>query len=134
MGHERSEVAEEIHYLDATELAARIKTKQLSPREVVQTHLERISAVNPKVNAIVTLMADEAVAAAKVAETAVMNGATLGPFHGVPFTIKDSIDTAGILTQRGSRLFAGNIPKQGCDGRGAFQRCRRDTARQDESS
>src|SRR5262249_37435264 len=100
----------EIHYLDALELAALIRTRQLSPREVVQAHLDRIAAVNPKVNAIVTPVADEALAAARVAEAAVMSGAVLGPLHGVPFTIKDSIDTEGILTQRGSRLFAGNIP------------------------
>jgi aspartyl-tRNA(Asn)/glutamyl-tRNA(Gln) amidotransferase subunit A len=111
VNHARSE-AEEIHYLDATELAARIRTKQLSPREVVQAHLDRISAVNPKVNAIVTLMADEALSAARVAEATVMSGATLGPFHGVPFTIKDAIDTAGVVTQRGSRLFVGNVPAQ----------------------
>jgi aspartyl-tRNA(Asn)/glutamyl-tRNA(Gln) amidotransferase subunit A len=78
----------------------------------VQAHLDRISAVNPKVNAIVTLMADEALSAARVAEATVMSGATLGPFHGVPFTIKDAIDTAGVVTQRGSRLFVGNVPAQ----------------------
>ena len=72
MNHARSEV-EEIRYLDATELAARIRTKQLSPREVVQAHLDRIGAVNPKVNAIVTLMADEALSAARVAEATVMS-------------------------------------------------------------
>jgi aspartyl-tRNA(Asn)/glutamyl-tRNA(Gln) amidotransferase subunit A len=108
MGSDSS--AKEIHYLDATELAALIRARQLSPREVVKAHLDRIGAVNPKVNAIVTLLSDEALAAAKAAETAVISGAALGPLHGVPFTIKDSIDTEGILTQRGSRLFAGNIP------------------------
>lgn len=100
----------EIHYLDATELAELIRTKELSPREVVRAHLDRITEVNPRVNAIVTSMADSALAAAKLAEAAVMTGATLGPLHGVPFTVKDSIDTAGVQTQRGSRLFAGNIP------------------------
>jgi aspartyl-tRNA(Asn)/glutamyl-tRNA(Gln) amidotransferase subunit A len=72
--------------------------------------LDRIAAVNPKVNAIVTLMADEALTGADAADKAVKDGAELGPFHGVPFTIKDAIDTAGVLTQRGSRIFAGNIP------------------------
>jgi len=95
---------------DATELALRIRRKQLSPREVVEAHLDRISAVNPKVNAIVTLMADQALAAAKIAENAVMSGAALGPLHGVPFSIKDAIDAAGIPTQCGSQLLAGNIP------------------------
>jgi aspartyl-tRNA(Asn)/glutamyl-tRNA(Gln) amidotransferase subunit A len=89
-----------------------VSTKQLSSREVVQAHLDRISAVNPKVNAIVTLLADSALKAADAAEKEVMSGAELGPLHGVPFTIKDAIDTAGVLTQRGSKIFAGNIPER----------------------
>jgi aspartyl-tRNA(Asn)/glutamyl-tRNA(Gln) amidotransferase subunit A len=104
--------ADAIYYKDATELASLIRTKQLSSREVVQAHLDRISAVNPKVNAIVTLLADSALKAADAAEKAVMSGAELGPLHGVPFTIKDAIDTAGVLTQRGSKIFAGNIPER----------------------
>jgi aspartyl-tRNA(Asn)/glutamyl-tRNA(Gln) amidotransferase subunit A len=84
----------------------------LSSREVVQAHLDRISAVNPKVNAIATLLAESALKAADATEKAVMNSAQLGPLHGVPFTIKDAIDTAGVLTQRGSKIFAGNIPEK----------------------
>jgi len=99
-----------LHYLDAATLAALIRAKQVSPREVVQTHLDRISAVNPMINAIVTLMADDALKAADAAELAVMNGEPLGPLHGVPFTIKDVIDTVGVVTQRGSKLFTGHVP------------------------
>ncbi len=105
-----TEVTVPIYHRDAVELASLIRTKQLSSREVVQAHLDRISVVNPKINAIVTLMADAALQGAKAADRAVASGATLGPLHGVPFSIKDSLDTAGVLTQRGSRLFAGNIP------------------------
>jgi aspartyl-tRNA(Asn)/glutamyl-tRNA(Gln) amidotransferase subunit A len=101
-----------LHYMDATTLARLIRTKQVSPREVVQAHLDRISAVNPEINALVTLMAEDALKAADAAEKAVMSSAELGPLHGVPFTIKDSIDTAGVLTQQGSKLFAGNIPEK----------------------
>jgi aspartyl-tRNA(Asn)/glutamyl-tRNA(Gln) amidotransferase subunit A len=101
-----------IYYNDAMELASLIRTKQLSSREVVQSHLERISAINPKINAIVTLLADDALKGADAADKAVKNGAELGPLHGVPFTIKDAIDTAGVLTQRGSKIFAGNIPQK----------------------
>src|SRR5580698_365807 len=101
-----------IYYKDATELATLIRTKQLSSREVVQAHLDRAAAVNPKVNAIVTLMAEDALKGADAADKAVKDGAELGPLHGVPFTIKDAIDTAGVLTQRGSRIFAGNIPSK----------------------
>ena len=99
-----------IHYQEATALAALIRTKQLSSREVVQAHLDRIEAVNPQINAVVTLMAEQALASADTADRAVTSGAPLGPLHGVPFSIKDSLDTAGVLTQRGSKLFAGNIP------------------------
>jgi aspartyl-tRNA(Asn)/glutamyl-tRNA(Gln) amidotransferase subunit A len=100
---------EDICYLDATELAERIRTRALSPVEVVRAHLERIQAVNPKVNAIVTLIED-AEGRARAAEAAIMRGDRLGPFHGVPFTVKDCIDTAGIRTTRGSRLFADYVP------------------------
>jgi aspartyl-tRNA(Asn)/glutamyl-tRNA(Gln) amidotransferase subunit A len=99
-----------IHYQDATTLAALIRTKQLSSREVVQAHLDRISAVNPQINAVVTLMAEDALKGADAADKAVASGAPFGPLHGVPFSIKDALDTAGVLTQRGSKLFAGNVP------------------------
>ncbi len=91
-------------------MAALIRTKQLSSREVVQAHLDRVAAVNPKINAVVTLMADDALKNANAADKLVASGAVLGPLHGVPFSIKDSLDTAGVLTKRGSKLFAGNIP------------------------
>jgi aspartyl-tRNA(Asn)/glutamyl-tRNA(Gln) amidotransferase subunit A len=102
--------ANPIHYQDATALAALIRTRQLSSREVVQAHLDRIEAVNAPINAVVTLMAEAALKGADTADKAVADGAPLGPLHGVPFSIKDSLDTAGVLTQRGSKLFAGHIP------------------------
>src|SRR5205823_8253688 len=86
-----------------------IRSKQLSPVEVMQAYLDRIGAVNPEVNAVVTL-ADGALEAAKAAEAAVLSGEELGPLHGVPFTVKDSIDTAGVATQRGSPIFRGRVP------------------------
>ncbi len=102
----------DICFTDATELARLIRERALSPVEVVEAHLERIEAVNPKINAVVTLAAEEARAEAKAAERAVPRGEALGPFHGVPFSIKDSIDTAGIQTQRGSKLFVGHVPQK----------------------
>jgi aspartyl-tRNA(Asn)/glutamyl-tRNA(Gln) amidotransferase subunit A len=98
-----------IFYSDATRLAELIRHREISPVEVMQAHLDRIEAVNPKINAIVT-GADDAVKAAKAAEAAVLSGEELGPLHGVPFTVKDSIDTAGVLTQRGSPIFKGRVP------------------------
>ena len=98
-----------IIYSDASELAELIRSKEISPVEVVRAHLDRIEAVDPKVNAIVTI-ADGALDAARKAEAAVMAGEELGPLHGVPFTVKDSIDTKGVLTQRGSPIFKGRVP------------------------
>ena len=99
-----------IHYLNATKLAALIRTKESSSREAVRAHPGRINAVDPRVNAIVALTADDAPKVADAADKAVAGGETLGPLHGVPLTIKDALDSAGVLTQRGSKLLAGNIP------------------------
>ncbi|KAA0114939.1 amidase [Methylobacterium sp. P1-11] len=102
-------MTQDIIFSDATKLAELIRTKELSPVEVVRAHLDRIEAVDPKVNAIVTI-AEGAIVIAKEAEAAVMAGKDLGPLHGVPFTVKDSIDTAGVMTQRGSPIFRGRTP------------------------
>ncbi|MFC1992735.1 amidase [Chloroflexota bacterium] len=95
---------EDICFADAVELAQRIRTKALSPVEVVKAHLERIEAINPKINAVVTIT-DGVLEKAKAAEAAVMSGETLGLLHGVPFTCKDMFDVAGVRTTRGSKLF-----------------------------
>ena len=100
---------DKICFAEATKLARRIRNKEVSPVEVLEAHLERIESVNPKINAIVT-MAPSAMDEARAAEAAVVRGDALGPIHGVPFTIKDGVDTAGILTTRGSRLFADRVP------------------------
>jgi aspartyl-tRNA(Asn)/glutamyl-tRNA(Gln) amidotransferase subunit A len=98
-----------IYFQDASQLAELIRNKEISPVEVMKAHLNRIETLNPKINAIVTI-AEGALAAAGAAESAVMRGDKLGALHGVPFTVKDSIDTAGILTQRGSPIFKGRTP------------------------
>ncbi|MGV9800482.1 amidase [Mycobacterium sp. NPDC003449] len=100
----------EITGFDATTLAELIRTREVSPVEVMQAHLDRIGAVNPKLNAIVTVAGDT-LDAARAAEAAVLSGAELGPLHGVPISVKDSIDTADVLTQRGSPIFKGRIPE-----------------------
>jgi aspartyl-tRNA(Asn)/glutamyl-tRNA(Gln) amidotransferase subunit A len=102
-------VTDTIIHMDASRLAELIANLELSPVEVTKAHLDRISEVNPKLNAIVTL-ADDALKTAKAAEAAVKSGAKLGPLHGVPFTVKDSLDTKGVLTQRASPIFKGRVP------------------------
>ena len=102
-------MSKDIFYSDATQLAAMIRSREISPVEVMQAHIDRIEAINPEVNAIVT-MANDAMKHAVAAEAAVMRGDDLGPLHGVPFTVKDSIDTADVLTQRGSPIFKKRLP------------------------
>jgi amidase len=99
----------ELHYLSATELAHLIRTRQVSAVEVVQACLGRIEEVNPRVNAIVTLVAEQALEAAKAADA---REEPAGPLHGLPVAHKDLVDTAGIRTTYGSPLFAGNVPDQ----------------------
>ncbi len=78
-----------------------IGSREVSSREVVQAHLDRIDAVNPSLNAIVRLLPDEALAAADAADRQVADGARLGSLHGVPFTVKENIDLAGTATTQG---------------------------------
>jgi aspartyl-tRNA(Asn)/glutamyl-tRNA(Gln) amidotransferase subunit A len=101
---------QDLYFLDAVELARLIRAKEVSPVEVVQAHLDRIEAANPRVNAVTTLMADQALFAAKNAEDAVAHNESLGALHGVPCTIKDAFDTAGVPTMRGSQVFADHVP------------------------
>jgi amidase len=91
----------EIWQLSATEMARRIARRELSSAEVVDAHLARIEAVNPALNAIVRVLADEARAAAASADERVKAGETVGPLHGVPFTVKENIDMAGLPTTWG---------------------------------
>lgn len=102
----------EICYMPVTEIVAAIKTRKLSPVEVMDAVLSRIERLNPRINAYCTLATDDARQQAKEAEDRVMRGGELGPLHGVPFSIKDLIFTKGIRTTGGSRIFQNFIPEQ----------------------
>jgi aspartyl-tRNA(Asn)/glutamyl-tRNA(Gln) amidotransferase subunit A len=102
-------VTRDLVYAEARELARRIRGREVSPVEVAAAHLARIEELNPALNAIVTL-APGVEEEAREAEAALLRGGELGPLHGVPFTAKDSLDTAGLRTTRGSLLFAGHVP------------------------
>ena len=78
-----------IGFMPATEWAEKIRTKQMSPVEAMRALLERIAALDPKVNAFAYLAADQAMDAARAAEKALMGGERIGRLHGVPVTIKD---------------------------------------------
>jgi len=101
---------DELTYLPAVELAQRIAERSLSPVEVMESALARIEAVQPALNAFSFVYAEEALAAARAAEQAVMSGGTLGPLHGVPIAIKDFTPTKGKTTTRGSYAFEHWVP------------------------
>ena len=96
----------------ARELARLIRARAVSPVEVLDAHLAAIAAFNPRLNAIVTLAAEQARDAARAAENAVMTGAQLGALHGLPLAIKDITPTAGIRTTFASPLFKDNVPAE----------------------
>ncbi len=88
-------------------MAAQIRARKISPVELLRAHLDRIDRWNARLNAIVAVDRDRAQAAAREAEAAVMSGKSLGPLHGVPVTIKSSIDVAGLPTEAGTKLRQG---------------------------
>jgi amidase len=91
-------------------LAARLRRKDVSAREVMAAHLARIERINPQVNAIVTLVADRAMADAARADEATARGDASGVLHGLPVAHKDLIDTAGIRTTKGSPFYRDTVP------------------------
>ena len=100
-------------WLSATELAPLIRRKKVSPVDVIGAVLDRIDAVNPRLNAFVTLTGDEARREAKAAERALMRrSARLGPLHGVPFSVKDLVITRGVRTTFGTPLYRDNVPTE----------------------
>ncbi len=103
---------DELNWRPATELARLIHSKAISPVELLRSCLETIERLNPKINAICTLAAESAMAAAQRAEKAVMAGDEIGPLHGLPIGIKDLTPTAGIRTTFGSPIYANNMPSE----------------------
>lgn len=103
---------EELCFLTATELARRLRKKDLSARELLDAHLRQIERVNPKINAIVTLVPEIAKKMAAAADESAARGRFLGPLHGLPVAHKDLADTQGIRTTYGSPLFKDNIPTE----------------------
>jgi len=98
--------------MSATRLAALIRDRQVSVRDVIETHLRRIEAVNPLINAVTVVLGEQALQAAKAADAAVAGGEELPSFHGVPFTIKENIDLAGAATTQGARALADAYPSR----------------------
>jgi amidase len=99
-----------LHWWTARDLAGAIRRRELSAREVMAWHLDRIAEVNPQINAIVSLRPEAALQEADAADRRAGAGEPLGPLHGLPIAIKDLEDTAGIRTTYGSVAFAQHIP------------------------
>jgi amidase len=95
----------------ATSLARAIRDKQVSSEEVVSAYLARIAAINPKLNAVVQLRAEGALEEARQADAALARGEMRGPLHGVPFTVKDTYDVAGMICTCGTQGRAANIAR-----------------------
>ena len=100
----------ELWRMSATELAAAIRSGQVSSREVIEAHLRRIEEVNPVVNAVTVVLAEQALEAAQAADRAAAGGGELPPLHGVPFTVKGNIDLAGTPTTHGINALAAACP------------------------
>jgi aspartyl-tRNA(Asn)/glutamyl-tRNA(Gln) amidotransferase subunit A len=101
---------EDLSYAAAADLSALIRNRQLSPVEIVRSTLARIERVQPVLNAFITVCAEQALAASRDAESAVIRGDLLGPLHGIPFSVKDLVNTKGVRTTYGSRIFDNHVP------------------------
>src|SRR3954462_13365097 len=104
-------MTDELTRLSAARAAELIRGGELSPVELVGAYLRRIESLNPRLNAVVTL-APDVLKRARKAEAAVARGESLGPLHGVPITVKDTIDVGGVRTTRGTRLEADRVPEE----------------------
>lgn len=101
---------DELVFLEASAQAALIASRQLSSVELLQAHLDQIERVNPKVNAVCTLVAEQAIQAAQAADAKQARGEPIRPLHGLPVGIKDLTDTQGIRTTQGSPIYADHVP------------------------
>jgi aspartyl-tRNA(Asn)/glutamyl-tRNA(Gln) amidotransferase subunit A len=100
----------ELVSLDLQEAATLLRQKKVSPVELTRACLSRIEALNPVLNAFITVTAESALAQARVAEGELQRGTSRGPLHGIPVALKDLVDTAGVRTTAGSALFKDHVP------------------------
>src|SRR6266516_197880 len=99
----------DLTFLPATVMAQQIRARKISPVELVEAHLAKIERLNPKLNAFVHVDAEQARRQGHDAEAALNSGKNLGPLHGVPISIKSSLDVAGFRCEAGTRLRAGRL-------------------------
>jgi len=104
----------ELLSFDVATLATKFRAREISPVEVTEAYLERIETIDEKILAYITVTADHARAAARLAETEIVGGDWRGPFHGVPIALKDLCYTRGTLTTGGSKILADFVPDFDC--------------------
>ena len=104
------EPAGELCHLTIAEAGRLIGSKELSPVELVEAFLSRIDAIDPQIEAFITLTAEHAMRQAQAAEAEIGAGGYRGPMHGIPFALKDIVNTAGIPTTANSRILANHVP------------------------
>jgi len=102
----------ELPFLTASQLSRLIETKEISPVEATEAYLDRIEAVDPKLNSYITVTGEQALEAARKAEHEIATSQHRGPLHGVPMAVKDQFNTAGIRTTGGSSILKDNIPDE----------------------
>ena len=102
----------ELIFETVAHLAPLISRKDVSPVELTEAYLQRINSLDQQLHAYITVIADEAMAAARTAEAEILRGGYLGPLHGIPIGIKDQFFTKGIRTTAGSRIYANFIPDE----------------------
>ena len=105
-------MSDDLARLPASDLREKIASKQLSPVELMTAVLARAEKLQPVLNCFITLVPEQAMAAAKQAEDDVMQGKPLGLLHGIPYAAKDLVNTAGVRTTFGSLLHENNVPKE----------------------
>jgi aspartyl-tRNA(Asn)/glutamyl-tRNA(Gln) amidotransferase subunit A len=98
--------------LSSSEAGRKVRAKELSPVELVEGCLSQIQNLNPKFNAFMTVLRDEALAQARAAEQEIAAGKWRGPLHGIPVAVKDFYDTAGIKTTGGFDKFRNRVPDE----------------------
>jgi len=104
--------ADELAFSSASRQAALMREKRLSPLELITAYLERIERLDERLRAFITVCGESALMEAKRAESEAARGEWRGPLHGIPFAVKDQLDTAGILTTSGSALLRGHVPTE----------------------
>jgi aspartyl-tRNA(Asn)/glutamyl-tRNA(Gln) amidotransferase subunit A len=109
------ETGVDLCYLSLVEAAELVRTRQVSPVELTRAVLDRAERLNPRLNAFISLTADEALAAAKAAEAEVAAGNWRGPLHGIPVSVKDIFAVAGVPNTAGSKVFAGRVAGSDCE-------------------